>query len=307
VTGASGFVGSLLCAKLFQQGFVVRAAARYRSVQSSDFEQVATGTIDSNTDWSTMLSGMDVLIHLAARVHVMSELSANPLAEFRKVNVEGTRNLAKSAARAGVKRFVYVSSVKVNGEQTTLPYNELNEPNPQDTYGISKWEAEQVLHKIAAETGLEVAIIRPPLVYGANAKGNFAEMMKALDKGIPLPFASIKNLRSLIYVDNLVDALILCATHPKAAGQTYFVSDGEDVSTPDLLRKLSKVMGKPAKLLPCSPIFMRLAGRLFRKSSQVDRLLGSLQVDSTKIRCELGWKPPFTLDEGLQATVHNKK
>lgn len=307
VTGASGFVGRLLCAELFQQGFAIRTAVRSKNIQIDDFELAVTGSIDSNTDWTAALRDVDVVIHLAARVHVMTERSANPLAEFRKVNVEGTRRLAESAARVGVKRFVYVSSVKVNGEQTTSSFSELDEPKPQDAYGISKFEAEQVLYKVSAETGMEAVIVRPPLVYGADVKGNFAQMIKVLAKGFPLPLASVKNLRSLIYVENLVDALILCATHPNAAGQTYLVSDGQDISTPDLLRKLSNAMGKPAKLLPCSPIFIRLAGRLFGKSDQIDKLVGSLQVDSSKIRRELGWKPPFTLDEGLKATVSNQR
>ncbi len=305
VTGASGFVGKSLTVQLLRQRHSVRVAVR--SSIGGAKAAVVVGDIDGDTDWAEALRDIDVVIHLVARVHVMTERSVNPLAEFRKVNVEGTQRLAESAARLGVKRFVYVSSVKVNGEQTTLPYTELNEPNSQDAYGTSKWEAEQVLQKISTETKMEVVIARPPLVYGAGVKGNFAQMIKVLHKGIPLPLASVKNLRSLIYVENLVDALILCATHPAAVGQTYLVSDGQDISTPDLLRKLSNAMGKPAKLLPCSPIFMRFTGRLFGKSNQVDRLLDSLQVDSSKIRRELDWKPPFTLDEGLQATVSNKK
>jgi nucleoside-diphosphate-sugar epimerase len=307
VTGASGFVGRLLCAELFKQGFAIRTAVRSGNIQIDDFELAVTGSIDSNTDWSAALRDVNVVIHLAARVHVMTEHAIDPLVEFRKVNVEGTRHLAESAAKAGITRFVYVSSVKVNGEQTISPFTELDEPNPQDAYGVSKWEAEQVLHKISAETGMGLVIVRPPLVYGAGVKGNFAQMIKVLAKGIPLPLASVKNLRSLIYVENLVDALILCATHPNAAGQTYLVSDGEDISTPDLLRKLSNAMNKPAKLLPCSLVFMRLVGRLFGKSDQIDKLVDFLQVNSRKICRELGWKPPFTLDEGLKATVSSQK
>jgi nucleoside-diphosphate-sugar epimerase len=303
VTGANGFVGKSLTAELHRRGYSVCAASRDKASIIEGAEAAVVGDIDGDTDWTKALNDIDIVIHLAARVHVMKERSANPLADFRKVNVEGTRSLAESAARAGVKRFVYVSSVKVNGEEAVCPYSELDEPNPQDAYGTSKWEAELALHKISAETKLEVVIVRPPLVYGTGVKGNFSQMIKVLAKGIPLPLASVKNLRSLIYVENLVDALILCATHPNAAGQTYLVSDGEDISTPDLLRKLSNAMNKPAKLLPCSPVFMSLAGRLFGKSDQIDRLTSSLQVDSTKIRRELGWKPPFKLDEGLKAAV----
>ncbi|HPV44379.1 MAG TPA: SDR family oxidoreductase [Methylotenera sp.] len=303
VTGASGFVGKSLCAKLQSPGHAVFAAVRSKNPRVEDFEKIVVGSIDSKTDWSAALCNMDVVVHLAARVHVMAERSENPLAEFRKVNVEGTRHLAECVARAGVKRFVYVSSVKVNGEQTASPYTELDKPNPQDPYGVSKWEAEQALLQVAARTGLEVVIVRPPLVYGAGVKGNFAQMIKALAKRIPLPLAAVRNLRSLIYVENLVDALILCSIHPKAAGQTYLVSDGEDVSTSSLLRRLGEAMGRPARLFSCPPALLKLVGKLTGKSDQVDRLLGSLQVDSSKIRRELGWQPPFTLDEGLKATA----
>jgi nucleoside-diphosphate-sugar epimerase len=248
------------------------------------------------------------------------------LEEFRRVNVAGTEHLARSAAASGVKRLVYVSSIKVNGESTLSPstlspsrpprklspacgggehniFTESDIPNPQDPYGISKWEAEQALHRIAEETGLEVVIVRPPLVYGAGVKGNFAQMLKVLARGIPLPLASVRNLRSLVYVGNLADALIACATHPAAAGQTYLVSDGEDVSTPGLLRQLGDGMGRPARLFPWPAALLKLAGRVVGKADQVERLLGSLQVDSGKIRRELGWTPPHTLQQGLQATA----
>ncbi len=300
VTGASGFIGKSLVAELLSQGYSVCAGLR---TPISCVKSVVVGDVDGDTDWDEALVGIDTVIHLAARVHILTEHSRTPLAKFRKVNVAGTLKLAESAAKAGIKRFLFVSSIGVNGTCTTLPYTELDSPNPQDAYGISKFEAEQALHKLSAKTGMKMVIVRPPLVYGAGAKGNFAQMLKVLAKGIPLPFLSVQNKRSFIYLENLVDALILCATHPEAAGKTYLVSDGQDVSTPDLLRKLSNLMGMPAKILPCSPTFMRLAGRLFGKSEQVEKLVGSLQVDSSKIRRELGWKPPFTLDEGLQATV----
>ena len=306
VTGASGFVGKSLISALFNAGYSICAATRDSNVLIKNTEVVTVDEINNDTDWSSALLNVDVVIHLAARVHVMDEYVKNSLAEFRRVNVQGTRHLAESAAKAGVKRFVFVSSVKVNGDHTILPYTELDEPSPQDAYGVSKWEAEQVLQKILVQTKMEVVIVRPPLVYGAGVKGNFAQMIKVLHKGIPLPLASVKNLRSFIYVENLVDALILCATHPNAAGQTYLVCDGQDISTPDLLRKLSSAAGRLARLLPLPLALMRLAGRLFGKSDQIDKLVGSLQVDSSKIRRELGWKPPFTLDEGLKETVHSK-
>jgi nucleoside-diphosphate-sugar epimerase len=319
ITGANGFVGRALCAELLLRGYSVRAAVRAADKFVGDAEPVAVGDIDGATDWSEALCGVEVVVHLAARVHVMRETGADPLAEFRRVNLEGTANLARQAAEAGVKRLVYVSSVKVNGESTApiptlaLPlkgrvqnvFTETDAPSPQDPYGISKWEAEQILSRVSQETGLEVVIVRPPLVYGAGVKGNFAQMLKVLTKGIPLPLASIHNQRSLAYVGNLVDALIACATHPAAAGQAYLVSDGEDISTPDLLRKLGAAMGHPARLFPCPPALLKLAGRLTGKSDQVERLLGSLQVDSGKIRRELGWTPPFTLQEGLRLTARS--
>lgn len=309
VTGASGFVGKALCAELLSSGFKVRMANRsaltMAGASEAGYEINVIGQIDGATDWSAALAGVDLVIHLAARVHVMREQTADPLAEFRCVNTAGTEHLARAAAASGVKRLVYISSIKVNGEETHSGqhYKEADVPSPQDPYGISKWEAEQALHRVAAETGLEVVIVRPPLIYGAGVKGNFAQMLKVLAKGIPLPLASVTNMRSLVYIGNFVDALLLCATHPGAANQTYLVSDGEDISTPDLLRKLGIAMGHPARLLPCPPVLLRLAGRLVGKSDQFDRLLGSLQVDSSKIRRELGWQPPFTLQEGMRLTV----
>jgi nucleoside-diphosphate-sugar epimerase len=303
VTGANGFVGKSLCVELFRQGYAVRAAVRSANLRIDDFERARVGSIDSGTDWTAALCGVDIVIHLAARAHVMKESVADPLAEFLRVNLYGTENLARQAARAGVKRLVYMSSIKVNGERSTLPFVESDEPNPQDPYGVSKCEAEQALHRVAAETGLEIVIVRSPLVYGPGVKGNFAQMLKVLRSGIPLPLASVRNLRSLIYVGNLVDALIACATHPAAAGQTYLITDGEDISTPDLLRRLGAAMGHPARLLPCSVALLRLGGRLFGKSEQVDRLLDSLRVDNGKICRELNWSPPCSLQQGLCATV----
>jgi nucleoside-diphosphate-sugar epimerase len=330
-TGASGFVGRAICVQAVCQGLVVRGALRKHGELPDSVEPVVVGEINGATNWGHALDEVNVVIHLAARVHVMHDTSADPLAEFRKVNVQGTENLARQAARAGVKRLVYVSSIKVNGETTSseaasalaeIPpsppfakggvvrsqrvravFRETDVPDLQDPYGISKWEAEQVLYRVAKETGLEVVIVRPPLVYGAGVKGNFAQMLKVLAKGTPLPLASIRNLRSLVYVENLVDALILCGTHPAAAGQTYLVSDGEDVSTPDLLRQLGMGMGCPARLFRCPLPLLKIAGRFAGKSDQVERLLGSLQVDSSKIRRELGWKPPYTLQQGLQETA----
>lgn len=305
VSGANGFVGRALCDTLIQHGYEVRGAVRRSDViLNSKISRVTVGEINSKTDWSVALAGVNVVIHLAARVHVMKENSANPLDAFRITNVYGTEQLARSAAAHGVKRLVFVSSIKVNGEETSNGhrYAEHEKPSPKDPYGVSKWEAEQALHRVAQETGMEVVIVRPPLVYGAGVKGNFEQMLKVLAKGIPLPLASVSNLRSMVYLGNFVDALMICSTHTAVAGQTYLVSDGEDVSTPELLRQLGAAMGHPARLLPCPPALLKLAGRVLGRSEQLERLLGSLQVDSSKIRRELGWQPPYTLQQGLQAT-----
>jgi nucleoside-diphosphate-sugar epimerase len=309
VTGASGFVGQSLCRHLLNSGIEVVAAVRRKITEGGLADipcaQISAGEIHSKTDWATAIAGVDTVFHLAARVHVMRENAGNPLEEFRKVNVAGTEHLARSAVASGVKRLVYVSSIGVNGLLTDFgrPFSETDNPNPHNAYAISKWEAEQCLSRVAADTGLEVVIVRPPLVYGAGAPGNFAQMLKVLARGMPLPFASVDNRRSLIYVGNLVDALALCATHPAAAGQTYLVGDGEDISTSDLLRRLGVEMGHPARLFPCPQAFLKLAGLLTGKSDQVERLLGSLQVDSGKIRRELNWRPPYTLEQGLRATA----
>lgn len=305
VTGASGFVGRALCAELVKRGHSVRAALRTpEDFDIAGCETVKISGIDSHTDWNHALHGVTTVIHLAARVHVMHDDASDPLEEFRRVNVAGTEHLARFAAANGVKRFVYVSSIKVNGEETSgeKVFTEMDEPSPQDPYGVSKWEAEQVLHRVSQETGLEVVIVRPPLVYGSGVKGNFAQMLKVLAKGIPLPLASIDNLRSLVYVGNLVDALILCATHPVAVGKIFLVSDGEDVSTSELLRQLGAALGHPARLFPCPSAILILSGRLIGKSDQIGRLLGSLRVDSGKIRRELDWCSPYTLREGVKNT-----
>lgn len=305
VTGATGFVGQPLCAEATRRGLQVFGAVRSACELPAGVEPLIIGAVDGETDWAAALRGVDAVIHLAARVHVMKEAAAEPLAEFLKANLHGTANLAMQAAHAGVKRFVYVSSIKVNGEATRsgCKITEDDAPAPQEPYGISKWQAEQALHRIAGETGLEIVIVRPPLAYGANVKGNFAQMLKMLAKRLPLPLASAHNQRSLVYVENLVDGLIACATLPAAAGKTYLISDGEDISTPDLLQRLGAAMGCPAKLFPCPHALLKLAGRLTGKSAAIERLLGSLQIDSGKIRRELGWKPPHTLQQGLQATA----
>lgn len=305
VTGASGFVGKPLCAELLRRGHSVRAALRSAITPVEDVEVAAVGAIDGETDWTDALQGVDVVFHLAARVHVMKEAAADPLAKFLKVNLHGTENLARQAARAGVKRLVYVSSIKVNGEKTgaTQPFTELDEPNPQDPYGISKWQAEQALLRIAQDTGLEVVIVRPPLVYGPAAKGNFPKLLAAIDKGVPLPLAGADNARSLVYVGNLADALIACATHPAAAGQTYLVRDGEDISTAALIEKIARALGRSNRSFYFPPRLLRAAAAALGRSEQAGRLFDSLRVSDAKIRGELGWTPPYTMEQGLCATA----
>ena len=305
VTGANGFVGKHFCAELLRQGHLVRAAVRSASALIDNAELVAVGAIDDKTNWAEVLCGVDVVIHLAARVHVMKDVAADPLAEFLKVNVQGTANLACQAALAGVKRLVYVSSIKVNGERTTetRPFVESDKPNPQDAYAISKWQAEQALRRIAQETGLEIVIVRPPLVYGPGVKGNFIKLMAAVDKGIPLPLAGVRNKRSLIYVGNLVDALIACASHPVAAGKIYLVRDDEDISTPDMVRQMAICLERPAKLFSLPVKLFCGLGRLFGQLEAVERLVNSLCSDDDLIRKELGWMPRLSLQQGLQATA----
>lgn len=305
ISGASGFIGQALCEAAARRGFAVRGGVRRRGALPAGIEPVEVGEINGDTDWSRALCDVDVVICLAARVHVMKDTSKNPLHEFQKINVSGAVNLARQSAGAGIRRLVYVSSIKVNGEETSNGsiYSEEDTPTPQDPYGISKWEAEQALHRVASETGLEVVIVRPPLVYGAGVKGNFAQMLRVVARGIPLPFGSVRNRRDLIYIGNFVDALIACAIHPAAAGQTYLVSDGAPVSTPDLLRMLADAMGVPSRVFPFPPALLKVSGKLIGKSAQVERLLGSLQVDSGNIRRELNWQPPYSMQQGLQATV----
>jgi UDP-glucose 4-epimerase len=251
----------------------------------------------------SMFAGVDVVVHLAARVHVMDDMDQNPLASYRATNLDATPNLARQAADARVKRFVFISSIKVNGEGGDAAYREIDAPAPADAYAISKWEAEQGLWRIARETGLEVVILRPPLVYGPGVKANFLRLMQLIQKGWPLPLGAIRNRRSLLYLGNLVDAIRLCAEHPAAAGQTFLLDDGEAVSTPDLIRAVAHAMGRTARL-PAVPVrVIEFAGVLLGKRAAVARLTGSLWVDSSLIRSQLNWTPPYSMEAGLAATV----
>jgi nucleoside-diphosphate-sugar epimerase len=306
VTGATGFVGSALMDRLLREQ--VRLAAAVLAGEDATHlpeavERVIVEPLSPSSDYSLALQQAEIVVHLAARVHIMQDTAADPLLEFRNVNLHGTARLARQAAAAGVRRFVFVSTVKVHGEETSIPYREDAPLAPLDPYGISKLEAETALHQIALETGLEVVVVRAPLVYGPGVKANFRQLMKVVNRGIPLPFASISNRRSLVFVGNLVDAFSCCASDPRAAGQTFLVSDGEDVSTPELLRRVAFALAKPCRLLPFPASLMRLAGRISGRSQAVERLLGSLQVDSSKIGRELGWTAPFTMQQGLKKTA----
>ena len=305
VTGASGFIGRAVCKQAAREGWAARPALRkYRDLPAGGVESIVVGEVTGATDWSRALDDIEVVVHLAARAHILQETAVEPLADFRRVNTEGTLNLARQAAAAGVRRFVFLSSLGVNGNRTLgEPFTESSTPKPHDWYTISKFEAEQGLMAITHETGMEVVIIRPPLVYGPGVKANFARLLRLVDSGAPLPFASVRNARGLIFLGNLVDFITLCLKHPAAAGQTFLVSDGHDLSTPELIRKLAQALGKPARLLPCPPALLRLLGAVSGRSREIDRLCGSLTVDNTAARAALAWRPPFTVEQGLRQTV----
>jgi nucleoside-diphosphate-sugar epimerase len=315
VTGASGFVGAALSTSLAARGEIVRAAARNAAsleqplgaaqLDSRSIEPIVIEGIGPQTTWAHALEGVDAIAHLAARVHVMRDRSRDPLAEFRRVNVEGTLNLARQAAAAGVRRLVFVSSIKVNGEGTSpqRPYRPDDKPAPVDAYGVSKHEAEVGLRLLSQQTGLEVVIIRPVLVYGAGVKGNFLSMMRWLSKGIPLPLGAIHNLRSFVALGNLVDLIQACLNAPGAANQTFLVSDGEDLSTTSLLRRLGDALGKPARLLPIPAAALQSVAVILGRREIMQRLCGSLQVDMSRTRSLLSWSPPISVEEGLRSTA----
>jgi nucleoside-diphosphate-sugar epimerase len=302
VTGASGFVGRALCEMLTVAGRAPRIATRAPLAGSPD--AVIVGEVGPDTNWRAALEGVRCVVHLVARTHVLHDTAADPLADYRRINVQGTERLARAAAAQSVRRLVFVSSVKVNGERTfERPYTEDDAPRPEDGYGISKREAEETLARIAAETGIETVVLRPPLVYGPGVKGNFLRFMNIVARGVPLPLASITNGRSLIYVGNLAGAIVNAIDAPPAAGRTYLVSDGEDLTTPDLARAIARALDVAARLLPCPPLLLRAAATLSGRSAEIERLTGSLQVDSSRIRRELGWQPGFSVEQGLAETA----
>ncbi len=308
VTGATGFVGGALVPELLAKGCKIKALVRKPSGLPVEVKQVVVdlSEIEDEGAIKDAFSGVDVVVHAAARVHMMQDRSANPLAEFRKLNRDVTLALAELAADEGVKRFVFLSSIGVNGNNNVKPFGENDTPNPQEPYAISKYEAEQGLLVLAKKTGMQVVIIRPPLVYGPNAPGNFGTLVNWLRRGVPLPLGAINNKRSFVALDNLVSFIALCADRtrsPKAANQVFLISDGEDVSTTQLLRKVADALGKEPYLLPVPVGLMSFAARLIGKGDVANRLFGSLQVDSSKARDLLGWQPVITMDEQLHQTV----
>ncbi|SOZ13903.1 UDP-glucose 4-epimerase [Cupriavidus taiwanensis] len=295
VTGANGFVGSVFCAHLAERGVPFTGAVR-RAAPG----RLAVGDIDEKTDWHNALSDVGTVVHLANRAHVMREVVADPLAEFRRINVDGTLNLARQAVAAGTRRFVYVSSIKVNGEATTgHPFTARDAPAPQDPYAISKWEAEQALTELSRQTGMEIVIVRPPLIYGPGVKANLLRLIQAVQRGVPMPFGAVCNARSMVSVDNLCSALLACATHPAAAGQTFLVSDGQDLSTAELIRVIAKGVGRRPRLIAVPPSWMLLAARALGKQDAARRVLGSLQVDSSALTRQLGWRAPYRIEDKL--------
>jgi nucleoside-diphosphate-sugar epimerase len=311
VTGANGFVGRYVCRKLIASGFSPIAGIRDLRVWP-ELQQAITGLnevsllgdLSANPKLRDSLSGASVVVHLAARVHVMRESARDPLQEFRKVNVIGTKSIALAAVAAGVRRLIFVSTVKVHGESTSgNPFCEDTPSNPEDPYAISKWEGEEALRAVAAESGLEVVIVRPPLVYGPGVRGNLLRLIRLVNLALPLPWPKGANCRSMIGVDNLADLLVRCVDHPQAAGQSFLVKDSEDVSTRELMTRLARFLSRPLRLFPAPEPLIRLAAILALKQEIVSRLLDSLVIDSGRAQQLLEWAPPLTLDEGLATTA----
>jgi nucleoside-diphosphate-sugar epimerase len=303
VTGASGFVGRVLCASLGAAGHAVRAAIRTRASGLPAPDSVAIGDIDADTDWDRALDGIDTVIHAAARAHILRDAPENE-SLYVRTNVDGTRKLLAAAERMGVRRFVYVSSIKVNGEATLdKPFTAHDPPNPLDAYGRSKLAAEEIVLEAASAGRVDAVIVRPPLVYGVGVRANFLRLIQWTSKGIPLPLGAVHNSRSMVNVWNLCDLIAHLASRPTPGARIFMVSDGDDLSTPTLIRKIAAVMNRRATLLPVPPGVLRFGARLAGKGDEVSRLCNSLQVDITETRKLLGWEPPVSVDEGIARTV----
>lgn len=297
ITGATGFIGRHLYGLLLSKGRKVRCAVR----TASKIEGASVvGDIGPETLWEKALAEVDTVVHLAARANILQEKSADPMTEFRKVNTDGTLALARQSANSGVKRFVFISSIGVNGNHNTSPFTEQDTPRPAEPYAVSKLEAEQGLRELTAKTSMEIVIIRPPIVYGYNAPGNFGSLVRWINKGIPLPLGALHNKRSLVGLDNLLDFIVTCIDNPAAANHTFLVADGEDLSTTDLLCRVGRALGKPARLIPVPVGLLKLGATILGKQDMALKLCGSLQVDISKARGVLGWTPPVSVDEGLR-------
>jgi len=310
VTGANGFVGTAVCRALLEKGWSVRAAVRGAEARDAlrstlpNVSCVTIGDISPETDWTEALSGCEAVIHLAARVHVMRDEASDPLAAFRRMNRDATRRLAKQAGKAGVRRFVFVSSIKVNGESSTgAGFKESDAAAPEDPYGVSKWEAEQAISEVASAAEMEYVILRPPLVYGPRVGANFLRVLQSVDRGDPVGLGSIRNRRSLLYVGNLADAIVTCLESPAAANKTYVLGDGEDVSTPELFTRVGAALQRPVRLLKVPRIVLRIGAWFLGREADFARVTGDLAVDSSAIRHELGWQPRYTMQEGLAETA----
>ena len=304
ITGGTGFVGQHLVSALMQRKWPFQIAVRSQAENSAHPQCISVGDINAHTAWFHALEGVSDVVHLAARVHITQETSTDAYAAFRAVNTEGTLNLARQAAAAGVRRFVFLSSVKVNGEASPHAYLETDTPAPEDAYAVSKWEAEQGLWEISAQTGMQIVILRIPLVYGPGVAANFLQLLQTVNKGWPLPLRGIENRRSLLYIGNLVDAIRVVLEHPDAANKLYLLSDGQDVSTSQLIELIAQALNKPPRLFAMPRGLLRAVAGVLGKSSAVDRLLGSLSMNITKIERELKWEPPFSMQQGLAQTAH---
>ncbi|MGF1689535.1 SDR family oxidoreductase [Photobacterium japonica] len=302
ITGATGFIGHHAVIACQQAGLSVLPLARDKANPYG----YQAAEITPQTDWSAHLQQVDVIVHCAARVHVMNDKDNDPLTAYRDVNTDGTLHFARQAAAAGVKRFIFLSSIKVNGEATTpdTPFTARVEQAPTDPYGLSKYEAEKGLLALAQETGMDVVIIRPPLVYGPGVKANFASLLHCVRKGLPLPLGAINNKRSFVYIDNLVDLILTCVSHPNAANQTFLVSDDDDVSTSELLRQMAYAMGKTPRLLPIPQIWLMALTRWLGKPGIGERLCGDLQLDIDATKTCLDWHPPYNLADALQRMIN---
>lgn len=304
ITGSTGFVGQHLVTELAKRHLSYKLAVKNSFNVGNDDHSIHVGDINAQTTWSNALEGVTDVVHLAARVHITQETSTDAYAAFRAVNTAGTLNLARQAAAAGVRRFVFLSSIKVNGEGSPHAYLETNTPAPEDAYALSKWEAEQGLWDISTKTGMQVVILRIPLVYGPGVGANFLQLLQTVNKGWPLPLRGIENRRSLLYIGNLVDAILAVLEHPHAANKLYLLSDGQDVSTSQLVDRIAQALNKPPLLFAVPQGLIRAAAGVLGKSSAMDRLFGSLYLDSSKIQQELGWVPPFSLQQGLGETAN---